>query len=1336
MLEKNNKDMSYMKNQLKTVLVTAALGAIAQTGHAGEELNWNEPNAANPILPGYFADPTIRKFGDTYYIYATTDGNGGGFGPSQVWGSKDLNDWTIMPMNWPTTHWIWAPDVFKQGDKYYFLYCQPCTLHMGESETPRGPWINVLGETDAVLVPDRFVHNAITLDGQHFRDDDGSIYFYFGTWGIYKGFGCGVAKLNDDMKSFSDKKLIENTEITDFFEAPYVFKKDGVYYFTYSSGSCHDHTYRVQYATSTEGPMGPFTYKGCILESNEDRTVDGPGHHSILEENGKYYILYHRHDNPHSTRGMHRQLCIDELKFGTDGSILKVDPTHTGVNFNKTTSAYPDLAFGKPVIASSYYNNSFHPQYAVDNNNATLWRPQTVNPEWLQIDLEAVKHVEQIETQWEYGTAYYCYTIETSTDGVSWTPLVDRSMNRLAGSPMVDYVNADFRYLRIHFRYQENNGMPGAIWNVKVYGGIKNLPPQQWVGVDANNYTCSSCNNDLGMLGGTFGVTDRDALRTTSEGGKKALLLPAGTTASTSVVLPGILKNKKKTIPEYTVSFQAYYNSAWHQLAQVYKNGKTTNYVDAAPVAALPKSISVAPGKPLQLSAGKSDLVFTDLRMYSWAQEPAEIAYDRAYAMEHKGATEYQQTATRAGELLTLDANDYQVGEQLTTLVNCAEGKETVGNLTARGTSLGVVLKEGEQAFEFTGLQQFVSEKGLPTTMLGNAPYTISAWVYNPQVEANECILNLVPTQEENATVSFGNGSSESNGIVSHCGSFEDRGDKSVKANQGKWSFWTVTFDGYMESIYLNGNRIAKKDIVMLLQPSPYVTLGNRDAGDWPFSGYVRRITLYDTALTPEQVMQESKKAQKTDVLFLFNAATDTPNYTKNEGEWGGSCNGTVAETLCQNRLSTASTISVNRMKGSNAEQISLGFVTDKSKLTHPLLSISTFLQVSLNKGVVTVNNVACPIDEALAAGFHEIVLKREGTATAVWIDGKRSSVTSLAWPSFADATQLQLLPGGGQKVGITSCVIRSASSDDSSIAAQYQQQTAAITVTPEFQARAVTPALLSLSATISASTPLLYRYTAGSTQTDWIQDSEYLLPVTSSTKTARIEVRDVSGRMVGSKEYSVKSLLSQKSFTVTSIADGLSAFTGTTLRKDDETPMNIDITDGVLTLSSAGCNFAVDGVQNGPFIYKELTGDFVVQAHVKDFIGRSDRTTPAYNEGGVMVLVSTPQNRGKAQTGLHVGVFPHYNQGNIFTHLNHGRMQSSNNKGWDFDPWMQIERKGDTFYVRTSADGVTWTEVPGAPVSRPDLHDATLKVGFYQVTYTEASGNMQFDNAEIYIYK
>ena len=79
------------KNIIVTLLVIAAAAA-PETGAAAA--TYNTPGAGNPILPGYFADPTIKKFGDTYYIYATTDGSGAGFGPAQLWCSKDFKNWT------------------------------------------------------------------------------------------------------------------------------------------------------------------------------------------------------------------------------------------------------------------------------------------------------------------------------------------------------------------------------------------------------------------------------------------------------------------------------------------------------------------------------------------------------------------------------------------------------------------------------------------------------------------------------------------------------------------------------------------------------------------------------------------------------------------------------------------------------------------------------------------------------------------------------------------------------------------------------------------------------------------------------------------------------------------------------------------------------------------------------------------------------------------------------------------------------------------------------------------------------------------------------------------
>ena len=85
-------------------LILATLFAISLSLSAQQNpTQWNTPGAGNPFIPGYFADPTIRKFGDTFYIYATTDGTGNGYGPAQVWMSKDFVNWRNVVMNWPVT---------------------------------------------------------------------------------------------------------------------------------------------------------------------------------------------------------------------------------------------------------------------------------------------------------------------------------------------------------------------------------------------------------------------------------------------------------------------------------------------------------------------------------------------------------------------------------------------------------------------------------------------------------------------------------------------------------------------------------------------------------------------------------------------------------------------------------------------------------------------------------------------------------------------------------------------------------------------------------------------------------------------------------------------------------------------------------------------------------------------------------------------------------------------------------------------------------------------------------------------------------------------------------
>lgn len=442
---------------------------------AAADTAFDAPGNANPLVPGYFADPTIRKFGDTYYLYATTDGNGGGRGPSTVWVSKDFTNWVLVPMNWPTTPYYWAPDVIRRPDgKYYLFYSQPCSTFGGVADSPVGPW-KPLVPGDGLITPDRLVKEVITLDHQFFEDRDGTLYAYWGTWGIFANSGCGWGVVNPDMKSFSRLGMIPNTQAKDFFEAPFMIERNGVYYFTYSSGSCHDGSYRVQYAVG-DRPDGQFTMgpNNPILSTTKDGRVDGPGHHSILQEGDSYYMIYHRHDIPVTPNGMHRQLCADRMVFGKDGEILKVEPTHKGIGALQTPAARVNLLAGKPVTASHYRdtlrNHEYKPEYAVDDNNATLWRPADNRPgQALTVDLGKPTRIRRVETQFEYATWYYQYVLETSLDGTQWTAFADRRANTRWGSPMVDDGDVEARYLRLTTTGTEFPGSMGAVWNIKAF---------------------------------------------------------------------------------------------------------------------------------------------------------------------------------------------------------------------------------------------------------------------------------------------------------------------------------------------------------------------------------------------------------------------------------------------------------------------------------------------------------------------------------------------------------------------------------------------------------------------------------------------------------------------------------------------------------------------------------------------------------------------------------------------------------------------------------------------------------------------------------------------------
>ncbi len=275
-----------------------------------------------PVLPGYHADPHIAVFGDTYYLYPTTDGSEGWASTSfSCMSSKDLVHWRNhgvilrlgVDVQW-TDRNAWAPAIATKNGKYYFYTSAAQNIGVAVADTPHGPFSDPLGEP---LVP-RGRWRGQTIDPMVFVDDDGAAYLYWGQG------NCYVVKLNDDMISF-DPEGVRRITPPGYNEGAFVIKRKGTYYLMWSEYDTRDPRYSVAYGTS-DSPMGPFekAAENPILKG--EGKVQGAGHHSVVQVPGRdvWFIAYHRFAIPDGS-GYKRETCLSPMRFNPDGSIQKVN---------------------------------------------------------------------------------------------------------------------------------------------------------------------------------------------------------------------------------------------------------------------------------------------------------------------------------------------------------------------------------------------------------------------------------------------------------------------------------------------------------------------------------------------------------------------------------------------------------------------------------------------------------------------------------------------------------------------------------------------------------------------------------------------------------------------------------------------------------------------------------------------------------------------------------------------------------------------------------------------------------------------------------------------------
>ncbi|MBQ9539700.1 MAG: glycoside hydrolase family 43 protein [Treponema sp.] len=308
----------------------------------------------------YTADPSAHVFNGKIYIYPSHDedidveSNDNG-------DQYDMKDYHVYEMidteNYPrdcgcvlrledvpwASKQLWAPDCVEKGGKYYFVF--PARdkkgmfrIGIAKGDNPAGPF---KAESD-------YIKGSYSIDPCMFPDTDGKYYLTFGgLWGgqldQYKDNKWSadnkepkgeqpacmpkIALMKDSLTELAEeprdlvivdergKYLTGGDEERRYFEDPWLFKKDGTYYFTYSTGTTH----LLCYSTS-KNVYGPYTYGGVILTPVLGWTT----HHSILEFNGKWYLFYHDCERSGGIN-QKRNVKFCSLEFTSDGGIKTID---------------------------------------------------------------------------------------------------------------------------------------------------------------------------------------------------------------------------------------------------------------------------------------------------------------------------------------------------------------------------------------------------------------------------------------------------------------------------------------------------------------------------------------------------------------------------------------------------------------------------------------------------------------------------------------------------------------------------------------------------------------------------------------------------------------------------------------------------------------------------------------------------------------------------------------------------------------------------------------------------------------------------------------------------
>ena len=265
----------------------------------------------NPVIAGFWSDPSVCRVGDDYYLVNSTFEY---FPGVPVFHSKDLVNWEMIgycidrPAQLPKGLNIFATTIRYHEGTFYMI-----TTNMGAggnfyvtSTDPAGPW------SDPVFI------EAQGIDPDLYFDDDGKAYVISSTF-ILNEIDLKTGKF------ISEGSKIWNGTGGRYPEGPHIYKKDGFYYLMIAEGGTEEaHSETIARSKNIWGPYNSNPSNPILTHCNaagQGNPIQGVGHADIVQaHDGSWWIVFHGYRSvggTHHTLG--RETCLAPVSWPENG---------------------------------------------------------------------------------------------------------------------------------------------------------------------------------------------------------------------------------------------------------------------------------------------------------------------------------------------------------------------------------------------------------------------------------------------------------------------------------------------------------------------------------------------------------------------------------------------------------------------------------------------------------------------------------------------------------------------------------------------------------------------------------------------------------------------------------------------------------------------------------------------------------------------------------------------------------------------------------------------------------------------------------------------------------